>query len=266
VVSFLALGRASTGSWFVSTGFFVPDNPSRHDLYAVIDDVVSSTRELAGDPMLLAGLAGAAVAVAQARRAASALAPLALVAAAALPIAAFYQGHPHRVRYMLPLVVASGVLAAVAIGHLPRRLRKWAATGLVVVTVYVSPPLDRNAPMVTEAQWETPFRVGRQAVTRYLATAHDGTPILASMGSLGHYMQEASRIGLRIENFVHEGNGDLWAAALQRPQPYVRWILLEERAEGGDVLAGRSRSDVAFLSGFSRVAEGGGLALYKREH
>ena len=51
----------------------------------------------------------------------------------------------------------------------------------------------------------------------YLATVYDGTPILASMGSLGHYMQETSSIGLGIRNFLHEGNGDLWIGALAAP-------------------------------------------------
>jgi hypothetical protein len=47
------------------------------------------------------------------------------------------------------------------------------------------------------------------------------------------------------------------------PRRHVRWILIEEQAEGGDVLAVRARNDAAFLDGFSRVAEGGGVALYR---
>ena len=118
--------------------------------------------------------------------------------------------------------------------------------------------------MLTEAQWETPFRIGRRAVTAYLADAHDGTPILASMGSLGHYMQEASAAGFDIADFVHEGNGDLWKWALRSPRHYVHWVLIEERAEGGDVLAAKARDRQELLKGFTRVAEGGGLALYHR--
>ncbi len=80
--------------------------------------------------------------------------------------------------------------------------------------------------MVLEAQWETPYRIGREAVTRYLSSgAWDGTPILASMGALGHYMQESSKAGFNIADFLHEGNGDLWTAALARPERYVNWIL-----------------------------------------
>ena len=265
VAAFLVLARASTGQWLVASGFFVADNPVRHRLFATLDDVLASTRELGGDVLLAAALAGAAACLIRARDSLRALLPLALVAAALLPAAAFYQGHPHRIRYMLPLVAASGVLAAFGLAELPRRIRGLAAVALVAAALYTRPPFDRTAPMVLEAQWETPFRVGREAVSRYLDEGYDGTPILASMGSLGHYMQEASRHGLGIANFVHEGNGDLWTAAIAGPGHYVNWILIEEQAEGGDVLATRARGDSTFLAGFSRVADGGGVALYKFE-
>ncbi|MEO8071368.1 MAG: hypothetical protein ABI652_08190, partial [Acidobacteriota bacterium] len=172
-------------------------------------------------------------------------------------------GHPHRVRYMVPLVVAGGVLAASAIGALPRRARRWAAAGLLAAALFERPPLDQTAAMVMEAQWETPFRHGRETVTDYLARNYDQTPILASMGSLGHYMQETSSIGLAIADFVHEGNGDLWRVSVEEPAVHVHWILIEERAEGGDLLAERARANPEYLDGFTRVAEGGGLALFR---
>jgi hypothetical protein len=43
-------------------------------------------------------------------------------------------------------------------------------------------------------------------------------------------------------------------------------MLVEEAAEGGDVLAERVRHDQAFARGMTRVCEGGGVALYKRNH
>jgi len=87
---------------------------------------------------------------------------------------------------------------------------------------------------------------------------------MASMGSLGHYMQEASRDGFAVRDFLHEGNGDLWLAALDGPRPFVGWVLIEEKANGGDRLAKIARENPHFLDGFSRVCEGGGLALYRR--
>ncbi len=88
---------------------------------------------------------------------------------------------------------------------------------------------------------------------------------MASMGSLGHYMQETSRAGFHLRDFLHEGNGDIWLAALDSgPQPFAEWVLIEEKAEGGDMLAMRAREQPQFLDGYSRVCEGAGLALYHR--
>jgi len=181
------------------------------------------------------------------------------------PLIAFTAGHPFRIRYMVPLVAACGVLAGVALSALPRRAWSWAAGALVALSLWISPPFSLKSPMPVEAQWETPMRLERQRVTEVLRARYDGTPILASMGSLGHYMQESSSIGLHLRNFVHEGNGDLWTEAVRSPRRSVRWVLVEERAEGGDMLAGLARKDPAFLAGFTRVAEGGGLALYERK-
>jgi hypothetical protein len=87
---------------------------------------------------------------------------------------------------------------------------------------------------------------------------------MASMGSLAHFMQELSRDGFRIRDFLHEGNGDIWLAALEYPDPHAEWMLIEEQAEGGDMLAIRSRARPSYLAGYARVAEGGGVALYRR--
>jgi hypothetical protein len=127
-------------------------------------------------------------------------------------------------------------------------------------------PLDSEAPMVRESQWERPFSQARRPVTLALKARWDGTPIMASMASLGHYMQEMSRQGFVLANFLHEGNGDIWKAAEITPAPYVRWILIEETAEGGDSLAQRAHASDRYLEAFTRVAEGGGVALYERRH
>ena len=87
---------------------------------------------------------------------------------------------------------------------------------------------------------------------------------MASMGSLGHYMQEASTAGFAIRDFLHEGNGDIWLAALDRPQLAAEWLLIEEKAEGGDMLAHAARERPSFLDGYQRVCEGAGMALYRR--
>jgi hypothetical protein len=62
---------------------------------------------------------------------------------------------------------------------------------------------------------------------------------------------------------VHEGNHPEWEEAVKTPQGRVGWILFEEQAEGGDVLATRARQDPTFLDGFERVCSGGGVALHE---
>jgi hypothetical protein len=118
--------------------------------------------------------------------------------------------------------------------------------------------------MVTEAQWDRPNRAVRQRVTDCLAPGYGGEAVMASMGSLGHYMQELSSSGFQLRDFLHEGNGDVWLMALIDPRPFAGWLLIEEKAEGGDMLAHRARENPRFLDGFSRVCEGAGVVLYRR--
>ena len=97
--------------------------------------------------------------------------------------------------------------------------------------------------MVLEAQWDRPNSRARQDVTACLPRATPRPTIMASMGSLAHYMQELSQAGFAIRDFLHEGNGDIWLAALNGPARYVGWMLIEERAEGGDMLNQRAAED-----------------------
>ena len=264
IVLFLVLSRTSTGVWFVSSGFFVPEPELWHQIGSVLRRVREGTLDLAPEILMWGGLIGSILAIALSRKAPNRILPLALYGAVLLPIVAFYQGHPYRVRYMTPMVLASGALTGVAIGVLSKRIQVAAAAGVLALAVWTQPPFHAKAPMVTEAQWESPLRVQRRHVTSDLLKIYDGTPILASMGSLGHYMQEVSLSGLALGDFLHEGNGDLWTEALKSPRRSVRWILIEETAEGGDLLAHRARDDANFLSGFERVSASGGLALYRR--
>jgi hypothetical protein len=189
---------------------------------------------------------------------------LALAASAALPLYAYYKGHPVRVRYDVPLVAACAAIIGAGVALLPRKLQP--AVGLVIVALaaWQVHPFDANAPVVVESQREAPNMEGRRAVTAYLAEHWDGQPILMSMGSLAHYMHDLSRGHFAIRDFIHEGNGEIWKYAVAHPQGVAEWIAIEERAEGGDALNWQAKHDPRFLRGYERLAEGGGVALYRR--
>jgi hypothetical protein len=166
---------------------------------------------------------------------------------------------------MVPLVAACALMGGLAAG-LARRATVPLAALLVISALIESPPWNAQAPMLLEAQWDRPASLGRRAVTECLTREFRGEKILASMGSLAHYMQELSHSGFAIADFLHEGNGEIWKLALETgPAPHTRWMLVEEQAEGGDQLAQRIRQDPAFARGMTKVCEGGGVALYQRE-
>jgi hypothetical protein len=273
VVLFLINSRITTGSWLVTDGFYIRD-PSFDGLVArSVVAVWWGTHQLSTMTTELLALTAAAVVLVRgaiSRSRSPILVPVSLFAAAALPFYAFVEGHPFRIRYMIPLVAACALFAGLLVGFLRRdrmsRLASAAVVSLMIgITLVQSPPWRRDAPMLLEAQWDVPASAGRRMVTACLTPAYRGEKILASMSSLAHYMQELSREGFAIADFVHEGNGIIWRLALETgPAPHAGWMLVEEQAEGGDVLAQRIRHDPAFTHDMTRVCEGGGIALYKR--
>jgi hypothetical protein len=267
VAGFMVWSRITVGEWFVSGGFFVPDDSLRAQPSVVYEKIVEGTTALGGSRLIWLAEVSALVVVALAlvrRERAPMMLPLALFGAAALPIFAYLSGHPFRVRYELPLVVASAVLIGLAVGQ----LRSWAkpTAALVFLLVYLQrPPFDPRSPMLLEAQLDVPNSRGRARVTECLRRDYDGGTIMASMGSLGHYMHELSAANFGIGDFLHEGNGPIWDSAFTRgPAPLVRWVLVEEEAEGGDAVAQRHRQFPRLLADFDRVCDGGNVALYRR--
>ena len=265
IAAFAVHSHVTIGQWFVTGGFFVPDNPVMGKPWLAVVQTLWGTHTLAGYALTTTGIIAAIVIVISgfaSRRRSEVLLLLALGACAVLPWYAFLQGHPFRIRYMVPMTVAMAVWSGVGIGYL-KRTGALAAVLLVVLTVGKAHPFDGKAAMIVEAQWDRPNSIGRQIVTACLTARYTGEPILMSMGSLAHYMQELSQQGFGIRDFIHEGNHPYWEQALRSPRGQVKWILIEEQAEGGDVLAARSRQDPTFLDGFRRICSGGGVALHQ---
>ena len=270
IAVFLLNSRVTVGSWFVSSGFYVPD-PTYEGLIAKSALAVWwGTHRMSGYVMTVVALGTAALVL---RRGGQPLVAVSLFATAVLPFYAFVEGHPFRIRYMVPLVAASALFCGLGVGLLEagrvttwRRVPALAGAALVLITALESPLwLGTSAPLIAEASWDRPASLERQAVTRCLGPAYRGEKVLASMGSLAHYMQELAAEGFDIADFINEGNGTVWQVALSTgPAPHAGWMLVDERAEGGDVLARRIGADAAFARGMTRICEGGGVVLYRR--
>ncbi len=265
VVAFVIFSRVTVGSWLVTDGFFLIDNPSYHHPLKALAEVGWALKQLNGLLTVAIVAAAAVVCLIAAMRRPSLLVPFGLAACAALPTYAFYNGHPFRIRYMVVLTAALAAIGGIGVGLLPRRVRTVIAMLLAILTVVETPPFPTASPMISEAQWDKADSRGRQQVTACLRQSYDGEPILASMGSLGHFMQETSRIGLSIRDYIHEGIGQIWTSSLDTgARHHAGWVLIEEKAEGGDDLMKLRDASPNFLRGFTRVCEGGGVALYRR--
>jgi hypothetical protein len=260
-VIFVIFSRISVGSWLVTDGFFLIDNPAYRNPLRALAQVGWALRQLNGLATVLIVAAAAVVCVWRKQ-----IVPFALAASAALPLYAFFNGHPFRIRYMVVLTVALAAIGGIGVGLLPRRLRAVAAAALAFVCLVETPPFPSTSPMISEAQWDKYHSRGRQQVAACLQQMYDGTPILASMGSLAHFMQETSRIGLSIHDYIHEGIGQIWTSSLDGgARLNAGWVLIEEQAEGGDELSKLRNTSPEFLRGFVRVCDGGGVVLYRRQ-
>lgn len=285
---FLVNSRITVGSWFVSNGFYVPDPTYQGLITKSALAIWWGTHQMSGYVAEIVSLAAAGFIAVRGR---PAMVTLALLAPAALPFYAFVEGHPFRIRYMIPLVAAGALFGGLAVGlldsgsgrskdrplqaveanlqfGLPRPGLAWLTAFVLVLSLVIESPLwhGSRAPLVAESGWDVPTSLERRAVTRCLGPAYRGEKIMASMGSLAHYMQELASAGLRISDFINEGNGTVWNVAFSTgPARHAGWMLVEEQAEGGDVLAQRIRADASFARGMTRVCVGGGVALYRRD-
>ena len=267
VIFFMGMSFASTGEWFVTGGFYVPDPKLQWQAAEVYRAIRQGSIDLAGTRFVTAATYAIpilAIAALIRRNWSGLVLPIALMASIALPFYAFYSGHPFRIRYEVPLILGGAACIGAAVSML-RFAAPLVALPLLIAIVLQASPFDRNAPMIVEAQLDRQNGIGRRAVTDCLQRSYDGTTIMASMGSLAHYMQELSLAGFDLDDFIHEGSGPIWQRAYYyEPSLFAGWVLVEEAAEGGDMLAQKQRSWPGFLAAYDRVCEGGNVALYKR--
>ena len=155
-LAFLVQSRLTVGQWFVTDGFYVPDNPDTGRPFKTIGSIWWASHHLNGYGVLLCGVAGAAAVLVAAcgpvpdaglARSCS----LAMAGTAALPWYAFFTGHPFRFRYMIPLIPALAVWAGIGVGLLGA-YRLAAAAILIALSLVETRPFDQASPMVVEAQ------------------------------------------------------------------------------------------------------------------
>lgn len=266
-VGFLVLSKATVGEWLVTGGFYIPDNPAHGHPLIALQQVGWGVGRIAGWPAAWLGAAGALAALWMGLRHHERRTwwfAIALAGCAALPFYAFVSGHPFRIRYMVPLVAPAAACTGLLVAAVPRRLRWPLVLAVLALVAADRRPLGRTSPMVAEAQWDRANQAARRNVTACLVREWRGEPILVSMGALAHYMQELSHDGFVLRHFVHEGIGELWFEFIARPERHARFVLVEERAEGGDMFAQRAAEEPSYLAAYDRTCEGGGVALYVR--
>ncbi|HTV00864.1 MAG TPA: hypothetical protein VMF13_10015 [Luteitalea sp.] len=267
LVLFLILSKATVGEWLVTGGFYEPNNPAYREPAKALVQVGWGLGRVGGWPVAWAGAAGAVVVLLNGLVYPQRQAwwfTLALSGSAALPYYAFVSGHPFRIRYMILLIAAAAACIGMLVSLVPKAFRIPVVALVLAVLAYDRVPLGLTSPMVAEAQWDRANQAERRTVTACLVERWKGEPILVSMGSLAHYMQETSRDGFGIHDYIHEGIGEIWFEALKSPRRHAAFLLIEERAEGGDQLFRLAKEDPTFLDGFTRTCEGGGVALYTR--
>jgi hypothetical protein len=155
IAALLLVSRTVVGQWFAS-GSFVADNPALGHPGAAANQILTGVRALVGTLTTVIGLVGLIGLLARGlftTSGAIALVAAAPAAAAAVPWLAFLQGHPHRARYMVPLLAAQ----AIGVGAAAARWRQAAPVAAVVVMLVAGlemAPMFGASPMAAEAQWE----------------------------------------------------------------------------------------------------------------
>jgi hypothetical protein len=188
VAIFLFNSRITVGAWFVSDGFYVPDPTYAHQSWRTLVGIWWGTHQLSGYLIETVALFTAAIVAWRAlvrKQDAALLVTLSLFATAALPLTAFYDGHPYRIRYMIPTVAACALFCGLAVGLIStlvaRTKVRAAGEGMVRVTgdwrsgalatiligsLFVESPVwNLKAPMLVEAQWDRGASIGRRQVT-----------------------------------------------------------------------------------------------------
>jgi hypothetical protein len=149
----LLFHRIVVGYWFAGE-LFEADSPALGQPWLATTQILTGVRSLGGTLTTVIGLVGLIGLLARGLFAGSdavALVALAPVAAAAGPWIAFIEGHPQRVRYMVPLLAAQ----AIGVGAAAARWRQAAPLAAIVLMIIAGleiAPMFGAVPMFGVAQ------------------------------------------------------------------------------------------------------------------
>jgi len=145
---FLLVHRIVAGQW-VASGLFVAEHPALGHPWTAATQILTGVRSLGGTLTTVIALVGVSGLVARGLFTASdavALVALAPAAAAAAPWIALFEGHPQRVRYLVPLLAAQAIGAGAAAARW-RQAAPVAAVVLMIIAGLEIVPMFGAVPM-----------------------------------------------------------------------------------------------------------------------
>ena len=265
VALFLVLSRVTVGEWFVSGGFYERDPTYDAQAGKTLLAIWWGTHRLSGYVIEIVGLAMAAPSSrcgryghrrgsrtardgrALRRRGAAGVRVLrgasvshSLHGAARIGLRVVLRRGRRIVRRPAPSSTDRGPAGALAAGGDARRVNADR-----VAAVEHGSAADRRSPVGCSQQPRAAARDGLSGAATI--TARRSSPAWVRSPTT---CRSSPSEGFAIADFIHEGNGALWELALETgPAPHAGWMLVEEKSEGGDVLAEHVRRDHALRSG-----------------
>ena len=256
IVMFFFHSWFTTGAWFVTGGFYVPDNVATGNVWKAFVAVVYGMRLLIGTPLILLALGGVLL-VARARL----TAPEDAGRSSSSPSSRSWCCRRTRFSTVTRSAcatwsrpsVGAAVFAGIALGMLKGRWRDAAAAAMAVWLMLACRPLN------AQRRWSKKHSGMCLSASRGRTSRHASCATTTANGSSRAWARSPTTCrschspASTSATSCTKARSRTGRKRLKRRTGRVGWILVEERAEGGDVLAKRARESSAFTTGLRRV-------------
>jgi len=225
--------QAQTKS-FIQRGYA----PTYHNLWQSIRTYSLATMESIGPVLFALGVVAVVVFTVRKRFSSDALAAATVLVPFAFYIAAFVLGQdvmfiPHanfppsytffNARFGAEMAAPAAIFIGTLTSFVPRRLPSWLLQGaLAVVVIGQSAALSWGGVISLQDGQVGASCYPSQSIVIYLAEHYDGGRLLMNVYSTNVDLAPA---GIPFRDVIYEGDGPVWAAALQNPSHYVEWIV-----------------------------------------